>query len=103
MANACPSSAGAGARARDCASYCQGVEASWPIDPAQNETQREIKPQKTPRDGAEHGEGEMDEQGMGYIRTILKTFRTGRGLRRRLSLAGGGADVWATEEGRGIK
>ena len=65
MATAWPSSVGL----RDWASNHQGVEASWPINLAQKNTQREIKLQKTPRDGAEHREGEADAQGTGYRRT----------------------------------
>ena len=59
MATAYPSNAGA----RVWASNCQEVEVPWPLELSQKDTQREIKIQNTPRDGAEHSEVEADAQG----------------------------------------
>ena len=89
--------------ARDWASNCQGGEALWPLDLAQKNTQRDIKLHKTPRDGAEHGEGEEDAQGTGDRRARRKLFGTSRVLGRQSIPTGGGADVQATEAGRGRK
>ena len=61
MSMLCPSYTGA----RDWENHRQGVEALWPLDLAQNYTWREIKLQKTPRDGAEHREGDADAQDRG--------------------------------------
>ena len=79
------------------------MEAPWPLELAQKDTQRDIKLHKTPRDGAEHGEGEEDTQGTGDRRARRKLFGTSRGLGRRSRPTGGGADVQAAEAGRGRK
>ena len=79
------------------------MEAPWPLDLEQKDTQRYIKLHKTPRDGAEHGEGEEDAQGTGDRRARRKLFGTSRGLGRRSRPTGGGADVRSMEAGRGRK
>ena len=79
------------------------MEAPWPLDLAQNDTQREIKHQKTPRDGAEHGEGEADVQETGDRRTQHRPIGIGRILDLQSRPAGGGSDVRETESVRGTK
>ena len=56
---------------RDWESDHQGVEAPRPQAFTQKDTQLVIKLQMTPRDGAEHGEGEMGSQKKGGQRTQL--------------------------------
>ena len=53
------------AGARAWASNHQGVQAPRPKVFTQKDTQREIKLQTIPRDGAEHGEVEADAKGVG--------------------------------------
>ena len=57
------------AGARDWASDYRGVEAPMPLVFAQKDTRTGIKLQKTPIDGAEHGEGKAEAQGTGERRT----------------------------------
>ena len=96
MATAWPSIVGTG----DWDSDRHGVEAPWPLALSKNYTQRDIKPQKTPRAGAEYGEVEEGEQGMWDIRTWRKPFRNGRGMGRLSRPEGGRSDVQTTEAGR---
>ena len=77
---------------RDWARDRQGGEAPWPIDLAQKDTQRKIKPHMTPRDRAEHRESREDAQGTGDRRTRRKPLGTvpveaGRG--GRICVGGG--------------
>ena len=79
------------------------MEEPWPLNLAQNDTQREIKLYKTLTDGAKNGEGEVDAQGNREIITRHKPLKTGRELGRRSRPAGGGSDIRATETGKGRK
>ena len=65
-------------RVRAWASYCQGLEAPWPLSLDQKDTQGYIKLHKIPRDGIEHGEREADSQGTGDIIKRYKSFENGR-------------------------
>ena len=85
------------------ASDRQGVEAPWPLVLVQKDTQREIKLQKTPRDGAEHREDEADVHGMADIRAWRKSLKIDRGMGFRSRPEGGGEDMRLTESGRGSK
>ena len=68
-ATAWPSSAGAGAWT----SYLQRMEATRPLALEQKDTWKGIKLQKTPRDGAELGEGEADAHKTGGQKNTTQT------------------------------
>ena len=79
------------------------MEAPWPLELVQKDTQREIKLHKTPIDGSEHGDGEADAQGTGDRRTQRRPLIIFRGMCRQTRPVGGGVDIRAKETGKGRK
>ena len=63
----------------------------------------EIKIQKTPRDGAEHGEEKVDVKGMGGENNTTPTTWYQQGKGRQSRPEGGRAGVRMIESVRGIK